>query len=194
MGVAMKTESKPFCGKCGARRVDAADKFCPDCGTSYPGGTATAPAQPLSEASVPAAPPVTPPEELPRTAGVPTKPRASAAPQAEPVSVRIDSPAETKYSWEKLFTFKGKASRGEYAAVQVFILAFFLIALVASAALDATALFYLSLPIPVMNLSLTTARLRDMGENPNKILFIFVPVLGSLGLAIWCLVTPSKKT
>jgi hypothetical protein len=40
----MTTESKPFCGKCGARRVDASDKFCSDCGTSYPGGTAASPA------------------------------------------------------------------------------------------------------------------------------------------------------
>ena len=31
----MTTEPKPFCGKCGARRAEAADKFCPDCGVPY---------------------------------------------------------------------------------------------------------------------------------------------------------------
>ncbi len=41
MGVVMTTEPKPFCGKCGARRAEAADKFCPDCGVPYPLSVAT---------------------------------------------------------------------------------------------------------------------------------------------------------
>ena len=32
----MTTKPKPFCGKCGAPRIDGADKFCPDCGAAYP--------------------------------------------------------------------------------------------------------------------------------------------------------------
>jgi len=37
----MTREPKPFCGKCGARRAEAADKFCPDCGVPYPLSVAT---------------------------------------------------------------------------------------------------------------------------------------------------------
>ena len=52
MGVVMTTEPKPFCGKCGARRAEAADKFCPDCGARYPlSGATTAPEERLNTAS-----------------------------------------------------------------------------------------------------------------------------------------------
>jgi uncharacterized membrane protein YhaH (DUF805 family) len=192
------TTSNGFCGKCGTPRLDATDAFCPKCGAPYAASVSATPDEPT-----PVEPTVTPPEEPPSTADAPEEPSVSTEParQPEPVSASIDSVSEAPVSfWAKLFTFKGRATQGEYAgAFAIAAASLFIILIVIGlmgGATESASMWGFALGWIVAHyilISASAARLRDMGNNPQLAAMAIVPFLVTI-LLIWGLLAPTKQS